>query len=379
MSNRPNTGKSAEGGPISMKLVAAVATIIGAIGLAVGLSITGGTDENGHPAVNLKITIGRKANPAAPVVTVDRNTQLGRVEQRQDADPTPVDEGPGVHEDMRDETPPNAPPDAAREVATTHTAGIGKPLPIGGAQNYSCKVHLLPSSSYSNRATGTRVKAFDLHYTVSKPGSLDAIYHLFSVASFGASSHLGLEPTGRCEQWVPWSKKAWTQGAFNSESESVEMMAMGTEPRSWWLAQPILKRGILAAIVSDRLRANGLPPDHVDPVGCGIQHSGWTDHNALECGMTHHDVQPAFPYDVFERQVKRAYYGGNPVPIRCTPRNIEKVLARRFPEMGIRVDGKIGNRSVAAVRRVQRGNYLKADGIVGPRTGRILGLEGCAS
>lgn len=354
-------------------LAAIVALLFGAVAITVTATVA--LDENGNPKPTLTVKIGKRANPVAPEVVIDPGRQLGPLEQRQDADPTPIDEGPGIHEDLKDESPPGAPADAAKEIRTFPTRGIGEPLPVGGAQNYSCPRRLV--RNYSARAAGSTVKAFVLHYTVSRPGSLDVIRGLFDRPDFGASSNLGLEPSGRCELWVPFDQKAWTQGPFNSSAESVEIMALGTEPRSWWLAQPILSKGILAAIVADRLRARGLPPRRVDPSGCSIAEAGWTDHNALECGMTHHDVSPGFPYDVFAAQVKRAYYGGNPIPIACTDRNVEKVLARRYPKLRIVVDGELGDRARQAVRRFQRAQKLKVDGIVGPATGVRLGLEGC--
>jgi hypothetical protein len=74
--------------------------------------------------------------------------------------------------------------------------------------------------------------------------------------------------------------------------------------------RPIFAKGILAALWRDVLRRNGLPLRRVNPVGCTVQRAGWTDHEALECGNDHHDVTPAFPYDVFQRQLTA---GASPV------------------------------------------------------------------
>lgn len=261
-------------------------------------------------------TIGDPAEPVAKPVVVDANNQVEPGQEQKAGAEQPADVGPDIHEDARDETPPGAPADAAEQVIDAPVQ-TGTPRPPAGAQNYSCRVQLV--RNYSDRAPGAKVSQFVLHYTVSRPGSLNAIWGLFNTPSFGASSTLLLEPTGRCLRIVPWDKKAWTQGAFNSVSESVEIMAMGTESRAWWLAQPIIRRGILASIVADRLRARGLPPKFVDPVGC-TPRAGWTDHFHLECGNNHHDVKPNFPYDVLAAQIRRAYYGGNPLPISAADR-----------------------------------------------------------
>lgn len=318
------------------------------------------------------VRIGRKANPSTPVVVPDKGFQQEQDEADDASDATPADAGPEIHEDARDEQPAEAPPGARERVLETPTAGLRKPKPVGGAQTYSCPRRYV--RNYSNRSAGARVEIFVLHYTVSRPGSLAAIRRLFDTPSFAASSTLGLEPSGRCEQWVPFEKKAWTQGAFNSVAESVEIMALGNEPRSWWLSQPIISKGILASIVADRLRARGLPPRRVDPAGCGVQQAGWTDHAALECGNTHHDVSPNFPYDVFSQQVRARY---SPTRPRCSARTVEAVLARRLPRYEIVVDGKLGSVSRRALRYFQTVKKLDVTGRVDAKTGAALGLDGC--
>ena len=278
-------------------------------------------------APDTTVTIGERANPNTPEVEVDPDTAYEE-EEEQAADEL-VEEGPDIHEDLKDESP-EGDEDAATKVLETPTEGIGPPVPTGGAQNYNCPRQIVRNSSA--RAAGSRVEIFVLHFTVSRPGSLDAIQRLFNTPSFGASSHLGLEMSGRCEQWVDWNRKAWTQGAFNSVAESVEIIAMGNEPRSVWLRSPMFKQGILAAIVADRLRARGLQPKRVNPSGCGVQVAGWTDHNALECGNNHTDVSPNFPYDVFQQQLERAYYGAAAGPPLFDVRAYKDgKLVRRWP------------------------------------------------
>lgn len=250
--------------------------------------------------------------PAAGTkLVLDADNEYGESNVEKASDPI-SEEDLSVHEDLRDETPPGVDQTDVHEINTDTPQGLGKPLPVGGAQTYSCPKNLV--RNFSNRATGTKVGIFVLHYTVSRPGTLNVIRGLFDRPSFGASSHLGLEPSGRCEQWVDWGKKAWTQGAFNSVSDSVEIVCCNTvQSRSWWLAQPIFKNEILASIVADRLRARGIPARKVDPVGCDVQRAGWTDHNALECGNTHHDVSPNFPYDILQTQIAKHYNSGQAV------------------------------------------------------------------
>lgn len=246
------------------------------------------------------------------IVTPDANTEISPSEQvAQGA--TGVLATPEIHEDLKDEQPPGAPPNAGAKVAAASASvETEPPVPPAGAQNYSCPRKFVVN--YNSRRPGAKVTMFVIHYTVSGHKSLWAIYRLFNTPSFGASSHLILQPNGLCRQIVPWSKNAWTQVSFNSVSESVEITAMGTESRSWWLRQRIFTRGILASIVRDRLRARGLPLRRVNPVGCTPK-AGWTDHDALECGNNHHDVKPTFPYDVLARQIRSGVV--TPTQRRC--------------------------------------------------------------
>lgn len=267
-------------------IISAVLTL-----LVGGIVVTIDDGDPSTPPRHIEIKV-----PGSGPVQVDRGAQQEPDEQREAA----TGETPDVHEDARDETPAGVTAQDVETITEGHTAGLGEPRPTGGAENLSCRQNLVRNRSSRG---GARTKIVVLHYTVSKPGTLDVIWRLFNTPSFAASSHIGLEGSGRCEQWVPYSWKAWTQGSFNPVSESVEIIATGSEPRSWWLAQPIFAKGLLASWVRDRLRANGLPLRRVDPVGCAVQSAGWTDHNALECGNSHHDVLPNFPYDVLQRQI----------------------------------------------------------------------------
>jgi hypothetical protein len=280
--------------------------ILAAIILAVLFGFVIGSTTVGEKEVAPQVTVDVKGIPEQEL---DIDNEFDEADQEEASDPTP-EEGPVIHEDLRDETPPGVDLEDVEEINDDKPVGVGEPLPVGGAQIYSCPNRFV--RNFSDRAVGSKVGLFVVHYTVSRPGTLDVIRSLFDRPSFGASSHLGLEPTGRCQTWVPFNKKAWTQGAYNSVSESVEIICCNTpQTRAWWLAQPIFTKQYLAAIIVDRLKARGIQPVRVDPVGCGVQRAGWTDHNALECGNSHHDVTPNFPYDVLQAQVVSRYNAGN--------------------------------------------------------------------
>lgn len=251
-------------------------------------------DGNGHKTRTVKVSIGKAAQPEV---------------------------------DLRDPTPAGVTLDQADDALVT-PKGLQAPQPPAGAQNYRCDPN--PVRNYSDRSSGVKVSQFVLHYTVSNPGSIDAIRALFNNPAAQVSSHLGLELDGECQLWVPFSKKSWTEGAFNSVSESVEIICCANGPltRSQWLAAPIIKNGILAQIIRDRARARGIPLKLVDPSGCTPK-AGITDHDRLECGNNHVDVGKNFPWDVLLKQLAASERkADNLVSIRRSHRIIHAKIAK---------------------------------------------------
>lgn len=283
-------------------ILAALITMVGGITIA----LTAGPDE--QPSVEIHtgrgfVVLADPPGPAAPVVA-DRDQQLEPDEQAEAARSAPDLAGNiDVHEDMRDETPPGvsyaelaAGAEETRELADQV---LVQPVEPAGAQAYSC-----PDKLVRNRSalSGPRVGTM-LHFTVSRPGSGNVIWGLFNTPSFGASSNKLLELDGTCSTLVPDNLKAWAQGAANSAYFSIEIVTNDLT-REQWLAAPIIKRGILAALVRDLNRSVGAPLKLVDPVGC-VWTPGVTDHDRAECGNTHWDVGKNFPWDDFMRQVQR--------------------------------------------------------------------------
>jgi hypothetical protein len=241
---------------------------------------------------------------------------------------------------LRDDTPSDIPkPVLQRAEEAEHKEAdplppVDAPLPVAGAQGYSCRTDYA-HRGYGQRAAGSKVMSFKLHFTVSPniPGWADVDGVGDYLERVGLSAHDIIDFEGHCEHRVPYSLNAYTEGSFNSTSESVEIIATGRETRAQWLAAPLFKRRILANYVRDRLRARGLPLRFVDPQGC-VDQLGYTDHNHLECGNDHSDVAPTcaaghlpqyplspplgcsgFPFDVFQRQV-----ADGPRPVTLTDR-----------------------------------------------------------
>lgn len=273
----------------------------------VGISVVT-RDIDGNGSID-RVTIERHFKTVAvPVVgapVVADTDQQQQSDELAEAARSKADEAGNidVHEDTRDETPPgvSAAEIAAGKKATGQLADeiLVKPEEPAGAQAYSCPAaYVRNQSGVQGRRVGTA-----LHFTVSSPGSLPIIRQLFNTASFGASSNFGIELNGRCQTWVPKSRKAWAQGAANSAYFSIEIVTRDLT-RKQWLAAPIIKRGILAALVRDLNRSVGAPLKHVNPSGC-VWTPGIVDHDGLECGNSHWDVGKNFPWDVFIKQVRQ--------------------------------------------------------------------------
>jgi N-acetyl-anhydromuramyl-L-alanine amidase AmpD len=259
------------------------------------------TAELRSPSTERQVAVN-VPGPTDQVISIDRDTErdAGDVDASLS---TPVGEGLDLHEDAVDETPPGI---TAEEVSRGYerTEDLAErtllePQEPAGAQAYSCRSRpVVNQSALSSRRVGVA-----LHFTVSSPGSINAIHDIFNRPSFGASSNYGIELDGECQQWVPEGRKAWAQGAANSAYVSIEIVTNDLS-RSQWLATPILRKGILAALVRDIARRHGAPLRRVDPVGC-VWSAGIVDHDSLECGNSHWDVGPGFPWDVFIKQVRQ--------------------------------------------------------------------------
>lgn len=302
--------------PLSLHpALAAIAAILIAVLGAFSYQIVVEPDGHTH------IVIHRIVEPQ-PVVA-DQNNQLSKAEVKADEQSAGDKNTPDLHEDARDETPPGVDP-ADIEHGAVNTEAIAQsemipPAEPAGAQNYSCSQHpVVNQSGLTHRIIGVA-----LHFTVSAAGSHEGVWRLFNTPSFGASSTFLWEPlTNLCWQLVPLDRKSWAQLTANSFYWSIEIVTNNLT-RAQWLATPMIKQGKLAALVADLLHKAGAPPNLVDPVGCTFL-PGVTDHSRLECGNTHWDVGPNFPWDVFMREVREHYYGASYTPAcgaRCQRAN----------------------------------------------------------
>jgi N-acetyl-anhydromuramyl-L-alanine amidase AmpD len=247
---------------------------------------------------------------------------------------------------------------------------LSPPHAVGGAQNYTCK-HFFGGHLYSSR-NGVRPTEIVFHYTAGL-GTVFSIDHFFRSTRAASATDI-MEPSGRCIQEVPESQKPWTQLAANPYSISIEIVTTGWNvSRAQWLGMGIFRKGILAQWTRDVGARNGIPMRRVNPVGCNFI-PGYTDHNSLECGNNHTDVQPNFPWDVLARQIS----GRAPSkPNRCSARRVQAALNAHGAKPHLVVDGTVGTRTRSAIIRFKRAHHLTVDAHVGRKAGRLLGLKGC--
>lgn len=238
--------------------------------------------------------------------------------------------------DLRDETPPEIPP-ATLQAGKEKTDQLAEDAdvsdtakPVGGAQNYSVTKDF-SGHVYSDFSPSVTPTEFCLHYTVSPNivgwGDVRGIQGFFKRTMAASSTYIG-DFEGHFLQMVPLTHKAWTQGAFNPFCRaSIEMIATGRETRQQWLESTLIKGRKLASLMHDVMKAYHLPLKFVDPVGCAAP-PGYTDHNHIECGNSHTDVAPNFPFDVLRKQLAESFA---PKPISAHT----KIVCRKYAWFGV--------------------------------------------
>ena len=274
---------------MSKKTLSAIAAFLVALGTLIGALV----DSDPSPTTKTIATVNTEA-PATPAQVAEA-PPAGELQ----SSPEEVDQ-------LQDPTP-NEVPVEVLDKAEEHNDRLQEnldPQPVGGAQGYSIR-KLNPLTTAGFGAFRSKVNEFCLHYTVSPniPNSWADIYNVENyLQRVGLNATFLADFDGHILQAGSTDRNPYTQGWFNQYCESVEIIATGKESRQEWLNSRLIKKGILAAFVRDRLRARGIPIRFVDPVDCNAP-LGWTDHLHMECGNDHVDVGPNFPYKLFQKQM----------------------------------------------------------------------------
>jgi hypothetical protein len=133
---------------------------------------------------------------------------------------------------------------------------------------------------------------------VAGTSDVNAIWNYFNRDATDASSNYIIDAEGNCIYAVPESAKAWTQGAMNPYSISIEFI--GTGAASDWTNAALAKGAQVFASAAKRW---GIPARWGSAPSCTVLRSGILDHDALGCGNTHTDVGPYFPDGAFVGRV----------------------------------------------------------------------------
>lgn len=194
---------------------------------------------------------------------------------------------PGYHQGLGDDALTSEPRDIAGDTAEVFP---GVPTyPLATPSQRGCITDLI-QTNFSSRA-GTRPKMLVGHLTVSRNsagwGDVNAIRSWFNQSRAQASSNYIIDAEGNCKYIVPETAKAWTQGAANPVSISIEFIHFSTtNPDEKWTEAQLRKGALVFADASKRW---GIPIRLVNPSGCTWP-AGVTDHDRLECGNSHVDV-----------------------------------------------------------------------------------------
>lgn len=217
-------------------------------------------------------------------------------------------------EDAKDETPagtPLADPEKAEDlqvlsqVRALETTSVPKEETLATVGEIGCRSDFL-STNFSSR-NGARPALLVAHYTVSPNvfgwGDVFGVRGFFNRSSTQASSNYLIDKEAHCDYIVRERDKAWTQGAMNPWSISIEFISRGaSEPfsESQW------RKG--AAVFAATAKRWGIPIRRGSAPGCTVVRSGIVDHNQLGCGNDHFDISP-FPVDKLVRYAREAATG----------------------------------------------------------------------
>jgi N-acetylmuramoyl-L-alanine amidase len=201
-------------------IVAIIALLLGGTGLTIAL-----VDDDGDGRAD-----------GVKIVKTKVNEQAGGLPASDVEVPAPVvaAAAPLVENQLRDESPAEAPPGEVQAVRdqVEQVKRERDPLPTAGASAgfRGCTTKFV--SNQSSRR-GVRPIYQVLHYTVSpnRPGwsDVNAIIALFDRASSQASSHFIIDREGNCAYIVPITSKSWTQAAGNPLAVSYEIINSGRE------------------------------------------------------------------------------------------------------------------------------------------------------
>lgn len=157
--------------------------------------------------------------------------------------------------------------------------------------------------------SGVRPRLIVIHTTESpnRPGLQDirGIISWFNNPRSQASSHVVNDGAGNDARLVRDSRKAWTQGAFNAVSLSIEQVGYARTSRTDWLRRYRRQLRNTALWVAYWSRRYGIPIRRGRTSGCAVVRSGVVSHNQLGCGNDHTDPGRGYPFNYMLRLARQ--------------------------------------------------------------------------
>lgn len=224
--------------------------------------------------------------------------------------------------------------------------------------------------SFSSR-NGVVPTGLAYHYTAgaNQPGTAD----LVGLTAYSnnplnqVSWHFSIDREGNCFYNVPINHKAWTISALNSQTINIEVVGRGTDPD--YAGGEGMKK--LAAVSRRISEVAGIPLRLGAVSDCRVTRPGIITHwMGGPCSGGHIDIRP---YDIAAVVARVAASQ----TIRCTNLRIEQRLSQKYRDLAIVADGRIGDRTRIAIRRLDRSLGFGDDGLLGPRAGLAIGLSNC--
>lgn len=228
---------------------------------------------------------------------------------------------------------------------------------------------MIPSPHHSGRG-GARVRLVVVH-TAEGARTVEALGRFFQGRT-QASSHVGIDDK-RIEQYVDYSRAAWTLRSGNPISDNAELCGFASWSRAEWLRHPRMLE-LAAQWIGERCRARGIPLRRLTPAQVAAGEAGVIGHHDWTVGKkegSHWDPGPQFPWDlVMAKAGGSPTPGGDEVSYDDAYRAIKDVLNEQFPNP----NGN-GNETTYGTQ-LKHGDY-RAGWVVeqlGPRLDEVLGL-----